>query len=629
MRLKFQIRHSISLRLLASYLFFAFAPVLLVGWMLSHTAGKAIKETILNRNQEIVRKSAEQIETTITHAEEILHITAQNPALYRMNRFSQELTINNLVQGFPIFIKVSLVDTLNNVITSTKYAAPYSEFENRFLDSIQISEKGLSSVYLSGGKLPCMLMVHPIHFRKNVVGRLLTEIGLRAMWDIVDRDVLGHSGESFVINKDGKYLAHSNRRKVYLNQHLNQTGLFEDIVNVWQSQSTEQAIISRDSISFKDESQITKLAFSSVSNSSNQWVGRKEYRRIENGEQMIAAYAVIKNLKWGLVIQQPATEALHLARQMRMQVLMVIAGVLVAAAILAYLYTRRIVNPVRSLVAGIEHFSTGNLKHRISVEAEDEIGTLSAKFNDMADRLLEFQNKLRRAERMETLGKMASMISHEIRNPLNSMVINLQIIKREIFKANKINIRKINKYYEIVTSEIARIEKLVKDFLLISKPAEIEKKATDIREIINDVVNSQLAETTLQNVTLECPFRNTEAIIAIDRERMRQVFLNIYLNALQTMPEGGKLKIEVSPIDTLEGYISKSWTAIDFTDTGKGIPQEELDKIFDFYYSTKSSGTGLGLTIVQQIIEEHGGHIKVICTIGQGTCIRILLPQNF
>jgi len=313
-------------------------------------------------------------------------------------------------------------------------------------------------------------------------------------------------------------------------------------------------------------------------------------------------------------------------------VLFLIVGSILLASFIAIVFTRKITRPIRTLVSGTHLFSQGKLDHRIRAESNDELGALAIDFDNMAASLLENQRKLRRAERLATLSKFASIVSHEIRNPLNSMAINMQILKKELTKRGEATPEKHEKYLNIVASEIERLDALVRNFLLIARPRELKLSVCNVHTILEEILLSQKVTARKQHVHIARDFRSGVNSCRADRDQLKQVFLNIVINALEAMPTGGHLKVSthlLSPEGSdgwPEGPPAGRFVAVSFSDTGAGIPDEERESIFDFYYSTKKGGTGLGLAIAQRIVEEHGGTITVESQPSRGSTFTVTLP---
>jgi len=593
-----KIRYRLFTRLLISHILLVSIPLLITGQILTNTAQSAIEQTILERNLEFARRSAGTIAATLGKAREILRFIAQIPDITLMGRIDQDLMINNMVAQFAIFKRISIIDRDGHVISSTAFGNLGIDLgSNGLLPAILQNQPYNSEVYLSPENLPTMEIAEPIIFRNEVIGALWGEVDLKAVWDIVDSNAIGESGEAFIFHpaRTGQFIAHSNRRLVLERRHFEES----DIIN----------------------------SVAAGRNNHKIYVNR-------NGVEMIAAYAPIAQEQWGTVIQQPTSEAFAPAQKMQLQIFLLVVVSVLLAALIAAIYTRQIVQPVNGLVSGIERIATGDLRHRIRPLGHDEVGRLAKHINMMASRLLEFQRQLKRGERLETLNKLASVLSHEIRNPLNSMVINMQLMKREFHKL-EIDSGKLEHYHQILNSEIGRVESLVSNFLLIAKPPKLEKTPQRLSALLDDLIKAELPNALTKGIRVERNYKRPGLVVEVDPLKLYQVFLNIFLNAVQAMPGGGRLLIGLDKVGALssdeetpglEEAGDMIYAAVSFQDTGKGISKSELSQIFDFYFTTREEGTGIGLSLAQQIVEEHSGRIQVKSEIGAGTRFTVLLP---
>ncbi|MFQ5640204.1 MAG: ATP-binding protein [bacterium] len=589
---KIKIRHRLLTRLLVSHILIASLPLFFTGKVLVDSAKDSIEQTVLERNFELTKRATQLIAQKVDIAKEVIRNQANNPAIYELNKSSLDLAIQTMVSEFDLFSKIMILDTLSKVVATTSF-----EQGNRaFVSSDGIVSNVLqglgyqSEVYLSRENLPMLDVVEPLEQFGEVVGVLFAVVDLKAMWDLVLESVIGERGEAFVFDRRGVFIAHSDRKNVYL-----------------KNQFTNQRIV--------DE----------INQGRN---GRLIYQTDEKVE-MVAAYAPIGDYGWGFMIQQPTSEAFAQAESMRLRIFQFMFGTIFLASLLAYIYTRWMVIPVDHLVSGMDRFSKGELNLRIERATNDEIGALAENFNEMAERISEYQNTVKRTERLETLGKLAAVLSHEIRNPLNSMVINMQILRRESSK-EVVNRERVDNFYKILESEIERVDQLVKDFLLIARPLSLQKSQVALNEILDEVITMRVAESLKKGVRIERDYDKIPFYANVDEAKIKQVFLNLIINALQAMPGGGKLVIGISKTGEkakLNKKSSERPVCITFKDTGTGIKKENLNKIFDFYYSTKKDGSGLGLAIVQQIVEEHQGSIKVESKLSGGTTVTLCLPQ--
>jgi len=229
-------------------------------------------------------------------------------------------------------------------------------------------------------------------------------------------------------------------------------------------------------------------------------------------------------------------------------------------------------------------------------------------------------NKKFQKEKVKAIGTMASILAHELGNPLNSLSIHLQLIDRAVKTLPKAGKAKFSKYIKITKDEIKRLDDIVTRFLQAARPFKPRLFEGDVCGILDRTLELMMPELKKNKIIIEKSFGGDIPKIYIDHIQIRQVFINLVKNALESMKKGGKLKIKLSRED--------KWVKISFADSGKGIPEEDLEKIFEPYYSTKDGGSGLGLAIVHRIVKDHGGKIEVDSFYGKGTTVSIYLPKE-
>jgi signal transduction histidine kinase len=237
--------------------------------------------------------------------------------------------------------------------------------------------------------------------------------------------------------------------------------------------------------------------------------------------------------------------------------------------------------------------------------------------------------RLRRAENLASLTTLAAGVAHEIKNPLGSLSIHIQLIQKTLAAGEaegKANAKTggsynktIDKYLSVVNEEIARLNQIVVDFLFAVRPMDMELRYGSINSLIAEV--AEFVSFELKEARIECVLGLQEDLPSInfDERFMKQALLNLIKNAMAAMEGGGTLTIKTKAQD--DGTI-----LITFADTGVGISDENLPKIFEPYFTTKETGSGLGLTLVFKIIREHQGEITVKSRPGEGTAFIITLP---
>ncbi len=235
-----------------------------------------------------------------------------------------------------------------------------------------------------------------------------------------------------------------------------------------------------------------------------------------------------------------------------------------------------------------------------------------------AERIVEIEEQLRRAERLSTVGELAAIMAHEIRNPLGSIKGTVEILKDD-FQPGE---RKYE-FLEILVKESNRLNNFVEDFLRLAKPQTIRPGRCNISEQLTTIVTLVAAEAKSRNVRIEYePVKLP--VIEGDEDKLRQAFLNIVLNSLQAAPKGGTVIISA----TLEGKDGDKshWINICFTDNGPGVTSEVRQQLFKPFFTTKAEGVGLGLVITKRIVEGHGGSVELKSVPGEGTTLCVRLP---
>ncbi|MFP4179929.1 MAG: two-component system sensor histidine kinase NtrB [Spirochaetaceae bacterium] len=226
--------------------------------------------------------------------------------------------------------------------------------------------------------------------------------------------------------------------------------------------------------------------------------------------------------------------------------------------------------------------------------------------------------RLRRAESLASLTTLAAGVAHEIKNPLGSIGIHIQLIQKALKKNRCLDEETANKYLEVIDEEIERLNGIVVDFLFAVRPMDTELKKADLNKVIEDLVGFVKYEAEESGVHVETKLGSTISKVEIDEKFIKQALMNIVKNGIAAMEGGGVLTISTRED---EGYVHT-----DISDTGVGISDEKITKIFEPYYTTKDFGSGLGLTVVYKVVREHGGEISVQSQEGEGTVFTISLP---
>jgi len=318
----------------------------------------------------------------------------------------------------------------------------------------------------------------------------------------------------------------------------------------------------------------------------------------------------------------------EILRVKRNAIILGIVTLATLSVVLGFLFLRFVETPITQLIRTMKRVEAGDLNARVDRTGRDEMGRLAENLNTMIEKLgaakreveAYHQALVKRADRMASIGELASGLAHEIRNPLAGIQGAVQILADGFPEGD--DRRQVS---DEIQKQIHKLERLVKDLLNYAKPVAPNYVPTDIHELIEKVLAFFMVQGGKSNgLTVEKKFASGVPQMMVDPSSMEQAFLNIVLNARKAMLGGGTFTV----LTRLRGQ-EKNGTRefeIVFQDTGIGIPEENLPKIFNPFFSTRSDGTGLGLSITKNILEQHGGSIAVESQVNVGTKFTITLP---
>ncbi len=358
----------------------------------------------------------------------------------------------------------------------------------------------------------------------------------------------------------------------------------------------------------------------------------------------ITAYEPVKNIEEKIIgilyvgmLEKPYID-------LRNRVMLTFAGMAALSVILLltilFFITSSIIHPLKSMVFATNQIARGELNQKVSIDFKDEIGQLAQSFNQMTENLKkaneklvhwgktlekkveerteelrEMQDSLIQSEKMASLGKMSAGVAHEINNPLTSILINTHLMLEKTEKNHL-----FHEYLSLIADETTRCTDIVKGLLEFSRQEPPQKVFTEINEIIKQTLQLLKHQAAFQNIRVIKKLNESLPQIKVDKDKIKQVFWNLMINASEAMSNGGTL--------TITSQLSEDNECVEvmFADTGVGIPPEYLTKLFDPFFTTKGSGTGLGLAVSYGIIEQHQGKIEVKSEPGKGSVFTISLP---
>jgi len=298
-----------------------------------------------------------------------------------------------------------------------------------------------------------------------------------------------------------------------------------------------------------------------------------------------------------------------------MALLILIVGA--AATALVFRASTLITQPITQMMSVIHKIKRGNLDERITVNGNDELAEMATAFNRMTDRIQqnkEIESNLAQQGKMASLGVLSSGVAHEINNPLGI------ILGYAGYLEGKMSLDDPNyQYIHEIKQESKRCKKIVQDLLSYARTPRPTLEAADLNSLLQQILDFAANHTDMHGITIKTELAKNLPPVKLDGDQMRQMAINLILNAGGAMSNGGTLTVKTEQID--DNHIQ-----IIFSDTGSGIPAENLEKIFEPFYTTKARGTGLGLAITRQIIEQHQGEIHIASSNDKGTDVTVKLP---
>jgi two-component system NtrC family sensor kinase len=305
--------------------------------------------------------------------------------------------------------------------------------------------------------------------------------------------------------------------------------------------------------------------------------------------------------------------------------MLITIGGMILAIFIGYILAYKVSTPVRRLIHASREVSRGSVVTDIGPVSKGEIGVLQNTFMEMLGvmerRKAENQDRLIHSEKQASVGRLAAGIAHEINNPLTGVLsYTYMLLKRNDLDAD------IEGDLKVIARATERVRDIVKGLLDFSRQTELDRKPTDINRMVNDTVLLLENEAMIKGVKLKYRPGGDIPSLTLDRNQFQSAILNILINALDATEPGGKINVETQNSNMQD---SKGIDIL-ISDTGSGIPQEDLHKLFDPFYTTKDpgKGTGLGLAVSLGIVQRHGGTITVKSELGKGTSFRVWLPLD-
>jgi signal transduction histidine kinase len=438
----------------------------------------------------------------------------------------------------------------------------------------------MSPIRVDEDLLPASVFAVQLTRLNQPAGWLVGEFSLEEMWRMVDGVRIGQRGFALVVAPDGALIAHGDPDKKTL--------------------VAQAANLSRH-----------PLVGASGGKPRREW---QEYDD-EGGTEQLAVAAQIPMLGWTVVVEQPTSDAYGSAIALQRQLTVAILLALLVMVLLGLLLGRQFISPIFTLQRGTQAIASGDLTTRVDITTGDEFSELGTAFNQMADRLAELQEDVKRQERQAMFGRIAAGLVHDLSHPIQNIGNSTRLLLRD-----DLDQESRESFQRMIERELSTLKRFMDDLRNVVKPKPIERFAMDVNDSVVEIVESMRSEGDRHGVAIETQYAEGPLIIEADRFALGRVYRNLITNAIQATEAGGRVSMTTSRAgDQVEVRVS---------DTGSGIAPDRLSRIFDDFVTTKRRGLGLGLAISKRIVEQLDGTIQVESEVGRGTSFTLRFPAR-
>ncbi len=598
-------------KLLLIFLIVALAPLATIGWFSITTTEELIGNMVHRQLYNVALDKIALLEHWLEERKADITVMADTSLLKSMNPEVIAPYLDLMRRQYGVYRDFTLVSASGAILLSTRPApsssGDQSEPEYTVRRSLYLSD----ITYLPEENESTFHIAAPVlDDSGNLAGTLYGRAGTARIVYYVLTVSLGETGECYLVDKDGRFLAHKDPSRIFA-ENITQTGSFQ---NIFEKRNGKEAYL--------------------------------DYRGIE----VLGTSSSVAGTDWHVVVEQDKEEAFESAKKLKRIVYLTLFLGIGIAMILTWIVSHHIIRPIRALSRSAGLIADSKYDEAVlDTRRGDEIGMLYRAFENMLLRLRERQNDLEqkvesrdariketdtilketqliaeRSEKFAALGSMGAAVAHEIRTPLTSLKLFLESIQDQIEGSAD-----DHEDFLIAMGQIRRMEGTINRFLDFARPRNPVFSEIDITNLIADVLLMVKPLANRQECKIEVQSEDNLPSITGDRQLLAEALINLFVNALEATPGHGTISI-TSVLDHFDQSGAKTpCIRVDIQDTGCGIPQDRIDRIFEPFFTTKASGTGLGLPLVLHTVQSHGGIMRVKSAKQQGTAFSIYLPLGF
>ena len=555
----------------------AVLPLLAYGALSVLSLRSGAQQAVIQGNLNVARQVAEQIELYVNGSINILRAVAADLQQTGLQRWQQDRILKNFVLQFTEFKELTLLDDDGRPMVSSRLGTPTVSVPGS--EAVEINGTLISPFAVDDDLLPTATIAVRLADRDGG-GWLVGRLNLEAMWRMVDRIRVGDNGYALVVTGEGRLLAHGNP-------------------------ASKARVARGDNLSTHPLVSLIDLA------SPQEQVASEQYDD-EQGP-MVGVAAHLPSLDWTVIVEQPENEAFAIPIRLQWQLGIAIGIALMVMLGVGYFSGYRFIEPILALTRGTKALADGRLGERVRVDSTDEIGQLGLAFNNMADRLVELQEDVRKKERQAMFGRISIGLVHDLSHPIQNIGNSCKLIVKMF---DDIEYRE--SFKRTIERELAQVKRVLDDLRNVARPIPMQRVPIDINQGIAELVESM--QRTAENAGLEI---QTELVLGAlyiegDLFALNRVYRNLLMNAMQATPPRGQVVVRT--------YRHSDCAIVEVADSGCGIPQERLESIFEDFVTTKRRGLGLGLAISKKMVEQLDGTITVESQVGIGSTFTLRFP---
>lgn len=555
----------------------AIAPLLVYGGISIWQLGNGTRQSVREGNLRVAQQIAEQIDDYVGHNTRVLRSVGLELRTAGLHDWQRDRILKDFVLDFPEFREITVFNEGGTAIATSRLIAP----------RVTLPEPGIvgsSGIYVAPVKIDDdFLPTTTISVRitpGEESGWVVGEISLEQLWRTVDDIRVGTLGYALVLAEDDRLIAHGKASGKRL------------VATAAKVPAQQLA---------------AALRYSNTAQQSDEYED-------ETGVRTVATAALVSDLNWAVIVEQPVAEAYAVTNRLGTQLRIAIALALLGTVVVGWLWGRSFIQRIFALTRATQAIAEGRMNERVAPSGRDEIRQLGDAFNSMADRLVELQEDVRKQERQAMFGRIAAGLVHDLSHPVQNIVNNAKLVHRMF---DDLDYRETFK--NTVEREASIIKRVLEDLRNLARPIPLERITLNVNRVVREAVETMQQHAETAGLTLRAELAAEDAFVEGDVFALGRVYRNLILNAIQATAPGGSVLVATDA--------TRESVRIRIEDTGCGIPADRLNAIFEDFVTTKRRGLGLGLAISRKIVEQLGGRISVESEVGRGTTFTLEFPR--